>query len=66
MHIYHDRKLRKLLDYELNRLNSTMSMNDNMSISLMVSVRDALRHNHESYEDSNNEDLAIMNRKAPE
>ena len=66
MHIYHDRKLRKLLDHELNRLNATMSMNYKMSMSLMATVPHALTHNRESYEESNTEDMEIMNRKAPE
>ncbi len=66
LHIHNDRKLRKLLDHELSRLNATMSMDYKMSLSLMATVPGAVAHNRETYEESNTADMEIMNRKAPE
>ena len=66
LHIVNDRQLRKLLDHELTRLNATLNMNYKMSLSIMATVPDAIKHNRETYEDSNVRDMEEMQKPAPD
>ena len=56
----------KKLQERIDKLQATMNVHYKMTLSLMAMVPGATQHNRETYEESNEEDFKVMNRKAPE
>ena len=57
--------LARKLQERIDRLQASINVHYKMTLSLMATVPGALQHNRETYEESDEEDFAAMNREAP-